>query len=70
MAKELPGLAKRVCESKGEEKEVAKKEMAEYLAKFNGSIDGNWGDRFPSGFMGSTATGAIVWTNSLIVLKN
>lgn len=61
MAPELPMLAKKVCTSEGEEKEEAKRELAEYLAHFNGTIEGEWGGYFPTGFMGSKATGAIVW---------
>ena len=61
MAKELPTLAKRVCESEGDEKETAKKELAEYLSHFNGSIDGGWGGSFPSGFLGVKTDNAIVW---------
>ena len=36
----------------GEEKEEAKKELADYLAHFDGRIEGEWGGCFPTGFMG------------------
>ncbi len=61
MAPELPVLAKKVCTSEGEEKEEAKKELVNYLAHFDGTIEGEWGGYFPTGFMGSKSTGAIVW---------
>lgn len=60
-AKELPELAKNVCNSEGEEKESAKKALTEYLAHYEGSIDGEWGGSFPSYFLGAKVTGAIVW---------
>ena len=61
MAEELPMLAKRVCESEGDEKETAKKELAEYLSHFNGNIWSDWGGSFPSGFLGVKTDNAIVW---------
>lgn len=61
MAPGLKNLAKRVCISEGADKEKAKKKLAEYLAHFDGSIDSEWGGRFPSGFLGTSADNAIVW---------
>lgn len=60
-AEELPELANKVCNTKGEDKEKANQALAEYLANYEGSIDGEWGGEFPSGFMGANVTGAIVW---------
>ena len=60
-APDLPKLAKRVGKSVGDEKEKAKKDMIEYLSHYNNKIDNDWGDHFPSGFMGSSVEGSIVW---------
>ncbi len=61
-AEELPELAEQVCELDGEEKENAKKALQNYLSKFPGTIEGEWGGCFPSGFMKTKAKGSIVWT--------
>lgn len=61
-AEELPDLAAKVCELEGDEKEKAKDELQKYLSTYSGSIDGEWGGCFPSGFMGAKGQGAIVWT--------
>lgn len=50
--RKFPVLAKKVCTSEGEEKEEAKKELADYLAHFDGRIEGEWGGCFLTGFMG------------------
>lgn len=63
MARELPGLARKVCESKGVEKEIAKQEMMEYLEHFYGVISSESGHCFPSGFMDSKVDGVIVWNS-------
>ncbi|MBR6633364.1 MAG: hypothetical protein IKL05_03560 [Clostridia bacterium] len=59
-AKELPELARRVCESDGEEKEKAKIDLQNYLSNYAGKIKGDWGGKFPSGMLGMNK-GAIVW---------
>lgn len=61
-AEELPELAEQVCELEGEEKEKAKKSLQNYLSKFPGTIEAEWGGCFPSGFMKTKAKGSIVWT--------
>ena len=61
MAPGLKELAERVCTSEGVDKEKAEKELAEYLAHFDGSIDSEWGGSFPSGFLGTSADNSIVW---------
>lgn len=61
-AEELPDLAAKVCELEGDEKEKAKDDLQKYLSNYSGSIDGEWGGCFPSGFMGANGKGAIVWT--------
>ena len=53
-------LSKRVCESDGEEKEKAKKELEEYLNNFDGKINGE-GPWFPMHFLGSEESGIIEW---------
>lgn len=61
-AEELPDLAAKVCELEGDEKEKAKDELQKYLSNYSGSIDGEWGGCFPSGFMGANGKRAIIWT--------
>ena len=49
-AEELPGLAKAVCEAEGDEKEEAKKKLAEYIDNCNLSLEGGWQASWPSNF--------------------
>lgn len=60
-AKELPKLAQNYLDADGKEKEKAKKELEDYLKNYNETIEGEWGGTFPSNFLGSKATGEIVW---------
>lgn len=60
-APELPGLAAKVCESEGEDKEKAKEALQKYLSNENGSIAGDWEECFPSEFMGAKNEATIVW---------
>ena len=59
---ELSELADKVCELEGEEKEKVKDELQKHLSNYSESIEGEWGGRFPSGFMGADGNGTIVWT--------
>lgn len=61
-AEELPKLAAKVCETRGEAKKKAKKELEKYLSNLDLEVYGNWQGYFPTGFMGSKATGTLVWT--------
>ncbi len=58
-AKGLIELSRAVLEAEGQEKEEARKRLAEYLADFKGCI----GEReyFPSTFLGVRAKSAIIW---------
>ena len=55
-AEGITKLAKKVINSKGEEKEEAKKKFEKFLADFDGDIEA-----FPDGFLGSKVKGSIVW---------
>lgn len=60
-APKLLQLAQSVCNTEGEEKEAAKEALIQYLEQYDGSIENEGGDRFPSGFMDSKVIGSIEW---------
>ena len=62
-APELPELAQKVCDSVGDVKEDAKKALIAYLDKFklNKAFESEWGVKFPTRFMGSSAKATIEW---------
>lgn len=62
-APELLPLAESVCAAEGPEKEAAKEKLITYLDKLKipKAIRSEWGDKFPSGFMGASAKSAVDW---------
>ena len=62
-AEKLPELAKKVIDSEGDEKEIAKKEMKEYLEHYNGTIDYEGTPCFPYHFLNSKADSSIIWNH-------
>lgn len=59
-------LAEKVCNSEGEERENAKKELEKWHDHGFGfvEVEGNWGGVFPSGFLGSKEVGVFNWSET------
>lgn len=61
IAAEIYDLASKVCNLEGDEKKKAISDLQKYLADFKGTIATDWGDSFPTGFMGADSGIQIVY---------